>query len=370
MKHLSTKFAAAAASIAIVAALAGCSAATPVATPSSTGGHRAGYDPRDVGALPADWSKVEDAAVKEGTVTVYTSTPIAQIQPIIDAFNKIYPEIKVTIVSDALASLTARYEQEHDSGAKTADLLESSGFEALIAAHPTWFKNLYDDKSYFPQLSDYPSSVLPKSRPHSVTVGAYTQRIVYNTNLLKKADLPKTWGDLTNPKYKGKMGLVDPRNSDTYAAVYQSLATKYGSSWLTKIAAQKPTLLKDGADATQQVAAGTFEIAFVDNQSKAASFIKAGAPVKLLDLSPSPLGATTLSVPLNAPHPAAAQLFGNFLMTAQAQELECTEVQVGSLNPKAAGDCTLYPIPSDASVVPLALTPDQRTAVFTGLGLQ
>jgi iron(III) transport system substrate-binding protein len=351
-------------------ALTGCGGSGSEGAQGGSGEAPSSLEERDREHLPPDWADVEKAATEEGEVVVYTTTPAEQFDPIVAAFNNIYPDITVTRVSDALSTLAVRYEQERSSGTHPADILASSSFEAMIEAHHDWFTDIgAQGPALLPNLADFGPLALPKDRPRSVTLGAYTWRVAYNTGAVEEADLPKTFEDLTNPRWAKVLGVVDPRNSDTYASVYEALRQKYGDGYLSALAKNGFGLTKEATDTAQQVGAGVYPIGFPTNQSKAASFIDAGAPMKLLDLAPYPIGATTMALPLNAPHPNAARLFANFLLTAQAQELECELVKVGSLNKKAGGPCEEYKVPDDATLTDFSLSPEVRQHVFQLMGL-
>lgn len=348
--------------------LSGCGG-SDTAEPDGASGATS-LEERDSEHLPTDWSAVEEAAIAEGQVVIYTTTPAEQFDPIVAAFNSIYPGITVTRVSDALSTLAVRYEQERSSGTHPADILASSSFEAVIEANPDWFTDIgAQGAELLPNLADFSPLVLPEDRPRSVTLGAYTWRVAYNTEMVDEADLPKTFEDLADPRWGGILGIVDPRSSDTYASVLEALRETYGDDYLRTLASNGFGMTKEATDTAQQVAAGVYPIGFPTNQSKAQSFIDSGAPMALLDLAPHPLGATTMAMPLEAPHPNAARLFANFLLTAQAQELQCELVKVGSLNNKAGGACEEYTIPEDATVTDFSLSPDVREQVFSLMAL-
>lgn len=351
--------------IAVMLTLSACggdSGSDGSAAPANAGS----LEERDTEHLPADWSEVEQAAIEEGEVVVYTTTPAEQFDPIVAAFNSIYPDITVTRVSDALSTLAVRYEQERSSGTHPADILSSSSFEAVIEANPDWFTDIgAQGPELLPNLADFSPLALPDDRPRSVTLGAYTWRVAYNTEMVEEADLPETFEDLADPRWSGILGIVDPRSSDTYASVLEALRQEYGDGYLQALARNGFGMTKEATDTAQQVAAGVYPIGFPTNQSKAESFIDSGAPLALLDLAPHPLGATTMALPLEAPHPNAGRLFANFLLTAQAQEMQCELVKVGSLNNKAGGACEEYTVPEDATPTDFSLSPDVREQVFS-----
>lgn len=372
MNIISRRTTAAFAATAAILLAAGCSSDTGTPPPAQGDGDfpRIGLEDRDATHIPDDWGDVEQAAIEEGSVVVYTTTPAEQFDPVAAAFNEIYPEIKVERVSDALSTLAVRYEQERSAGTNPADILSSSSFESVIEAHQDWFINIAEEgPDMLPNLADFSELAIPEDRPYSVTQGAYTFQIAYNTDMVDESDLPETYEDLADPKWGGKLGIVDPRASDTYAAVLEALRAAYGDEYLEALTANGYSLTKESSDTAQQVAAGAIALGFPTNASKSESFIDSGAPLKLLDVPIYPIGATTMALPTEAPHPNAARLFANFLLTAQAQEMQCELVKVGSLNELAGGDCSKYTVPADATPLDYSLTSDVREHIFALMGV-
>ena len=84
---------------------------------------------------------------------------------------------------------------------------------------------------------------------------------MYNTNRVKAADVPRTWADLVDPKWKGQTLLVDPRSSATFRAVFHMIR-QHIPDILQRIVANDPRLAESPTPAAQQLAAGTGTIAY------------------------------------------------------------------------------------------------------------
>ena len=143
----------------------------------------------------------------------------------------------------------------------------------------------------------------------------------YNTNLVKKADLPKTYNDLLDPKWKGKLGIeaddnnwlmamADAMGEDKALALFRSIVAKNGVS-----ARKGHTLMAN------LVASGEVPIALTIYHHEVEPLSRAGAPIAGLDLPPIIALTAGASVAARAPHPYAAVLFLDFLLTEGQQIL-------------------------------------------------
>ena len=358
--------------ITLAAAACGSSASSSAASGSGSGTNCvANMDKTDAAVLPANWCSVVAEADKEGKVIMYTTTPTQQLTPVITAFNKIYPDIQVETVNDSVATLPARYQQERSSTGKSpADVLNSSTFEALITANPSWFNVLPNmGADYLPSLKQFEPQAIPASRPRSVTSAAYTWELIYNTNMLKPGDVPTSWQALTSPEWKGKGIMTDPGASISYMSFFNMLFGKYGTNFLAALKANKFAVSQSASDVAQQVAAGAYEIGFVTNASKVAPLLLQHAPIKTLNLTPYAIGATTTSFPVDPPDPAAARVFGNFLLSSQGQELQCAASDLATMNKDASGACSQFAIPQGVATLPFVVPQAQQTQILADLGI-
>jgi iron(III) transport system substrate-binding protein len=333
-------------------------------SPSSRGGSAT------ASGSATDWNTVVDAANQEGEVVVYTHYAVDQADAMIAAFNKVYPNIKVQLVTDATATLPARYEQERQSTGKSpADVLMSGVFEPLITQYPDWFIPV--TAAALPNASQFSNAAFRSGRPLSVIVGAYVWEIVYNTDLVKSTDVPKTWADLLSSQWKGKILAVDPRASESYMAIWDVLRTKLDPSTFQSLAHAGFAISESASDVAQKVASGADAIGLFTNQNKVGPLVSKGAPIKTVEFAPYLLGSTTMSFPTDAPHPNAAKVFGNFMLSQQLQVQKCGIAYEGSFNTGAqGGDCSSYAIPTGSIALPFAVSSSDQAAVLSALGLK
>lgn len=351
----------------MVLPLAACASTTASGRPAGTG-----LEERDSQNLPDDWDAIVAAAVEEGEVILYSNQTQEVSAATLEAFAAAYPGIEVKVVRDSVDTLPNRFVQEYESTGKSpADVLESSVFEPVIADHPEWFVNIREmDLSMVPTLQDFPlDQAAPEHRPRSVTSAAYTWTLAYNTDRVSEGELPKTWEDLTDPKWKGRMMIADPRSASAYFAFHALMYENFGPSFGQGLVANEATLSESGASLSQQIAAGAFDIGGPVARSHSAKIREQGAPVEHLDLLPAKVSATTMALPANPPHPNAQRVLATFLLSAQAQEIQCTIGQLGSLNAHAKGDCEDFNIDPSLEVFDLNIPSSVKDPVLDAMNL-
>lgn len=353
-----------------VVVVAGCGGSDPA--PTSANGSSVGLQERDSQHLPTDWNSVVEAANKEGEVVLYTNQTAEVSTATLEAFAKAFPGIKVKVVRDSVDILPNRYVQEYESAGKSpADVLESSIFEPVIGDHPDWFTNIRDLKpGQIPTLEDFPlNQAAPEHRPRSITSAAYTWTLAYNTDRVKESELPKTWEDLKDARWKGRLIVPDPRAASGYMAFYKLMYDNYGAAYGNGLVANKATLSESGASLSQQIAAGAFDIGGPVARSHSAKIRSQGAPLKHLDLLPAKVSATTMALPAGAPHPNAQRVLATFLLSAQAQEIQCEIGQLGSLNAQAAGACDAVKIDPNLEVFDLNIDKAAQAPILQAMNL-
>lgn len=354
------------AGLGMIVSLSACGSSQPAEQSGS------GLQERDSGHLPDDWDDVVAAAVEEGEVVLYSNQSEEVSSATLEAFAEAFPGIEVKVVRDSVDTLPNRFVQEYESTGKSpADLLESSIFEPVIADHPDWFVDVRElDVDEIPTLADFPlDQAAPEHRPRSITSAAYTWTLAYNTDRVDESELPKTWEDLTDPKWNGRMLIADPRSASAYFAFHALMYENYGAAFGEGLVANGATLSESGASLSQQIAAGAFDIGGPVARSHSAQIREQGAPVEHLDLLPAKVSATTMALPVDPPHPNARRVLAAFLLSAQAQEIQCTIGQLGSLNANAEGDCDEFDIDPSLEVFDLNISQSVKDPVLDAMDL-
>lgn len=273
-----------------------------------------------------------DAATKEGQLVWYTPSTKGDVDAIIAAFRKKYPGIKVDYLRLASGQLSQRFAAERSSGAPTSDIYTvTDPVFQLDALKKGWIVPLQDAK-----LPNYPGDFPAKyidSSAGTVIFGMTASVIAYNTDLVRGTDIPQTWEDVLNPKWKGKILVPDPRSTASYIGTWSALLTKLPPDYIERLLALKPRFVEGGAvPATQLLAAGegAFVIPGLGSASRDAA--RSGAPIKFLlpDMSAGP--QAIIGINSQARNPNAARLFATFLISPEARSVVADSSQA-SISP-------------------------------------
>jgi iron(III) transport system substrate-binding protein len=254
-----------------------------------------------------------DAARKEGELMVYTSIPVDDMAVLTAAFEKKYG-VKVHVWRAGSEKVLQRSVTEARANRFDADVIETNGPE-LESLHRE--KLLQEVKS--PYLADL---ITPAILPHREWVGTRLNifSLGYNTRLVKKEDLPKSYQDLLNPKWKGKLG-VEADDLDWFAGTIGELGEAKGLKLFRDLVATNGLSVRKGHTLlTNLVISGEVPIALTVYNYKAEQMKNKGAPIDWFVFAPAIARPNGVSVMRHAPHPNAAVLFFDF-MISDAQPL-------------------------------------------------
>jgi len=253
-------------------------------------------------------------AKAEGKVVWYTSTPLPQ--KIANLFEKNYG-IKVELFRSGGSAVLRRFQQEIDAKLIAADVLTTSdpAAAAMLAR-----KGLF--VAFKPKNFDKIPDAAKDKDGYFVA-----QRLNMMTNYLRsdkvaEADEPKTWDDLTNPKYKGKLVIGDPSFTSLLVSVVGMISKERGWGFYEKLRANDTMVVQGNQQAADMLKRGERLIAVGALDSYAAEDRKAGHPMKTLYPSdgvfviPSPT-----SVVKGSPSPNAAKLLAEFNISDEVQKI-------------------------------------------------
>lgn len=323
--------------IAMVAGACGSSGKSKSATSSTKSTTASTVDPA--------FQAVIDKAKQEGSVTIYSSQGTDQLNDLAQRFQKAYG-IHVDVLRDVDANIEAKLNVEHGS----------KGIADVAVVSDTSFVTSKGQAGYFTPASgpDFNNPAYNKSQnvnsTGSFVVSAAVFALGWNTQAVPNG--LKSYADLLDPKLKGKVGVPDPAVSPSIVDFYMYLQEQEGPDFVSKLAAQKPqifpSVLTEGQNLTSgQISAGTAVQPLVDEKAN-------GAPVNFMVPSPAWGARFWASVTAVAPHPNAAQLLADYLLTNDGQQAIARKA--GSAIPNVQGAVT------DVSKIrqpdPSKLTPD------------
>ena len=258
--------------------------------------------------------KLVEGAKKEGELNIYTSAQTDDMGALTKAFEAKYG-VKVNIWRASSEKVLQRAIQEARANRAAMDVAETNGPE-LESMHRE--KILQAVKS--PHLKDLIEQAI---RPHGEWVGTRLNVFVqaYNTNAIKKEEVPKTWEDLANPKWKGKLG-IEEEDADWLAGQYAEMGEAKASKVFADIANTNGLSVRRGHTLlTQLVASGEIPLALTVYNYKAQQLKEKGAPIDWFHIGPAIARPNGIAVAKNAPHPHAAVLFFDFEISEEGQKI-------------------------------------------------
>ena len=264
-------------------------------------------------AAQAQDASLVERAKKEGAVTLYTSMQLVDSGPLTQAFEKRYG-IKVSLWRASGEKVAQRVITEARGGRNDVDVVETDGAQMEI---------LHREKQLAPfqgaSLKDIPPAIVPAHREYVPTrLTLYV--LAYNTKLVAPGDVPKSYDDLLDPKWSGHVG-VEAADVAWFAAVAKSMGERAGLAWFRRFAASKPSLRSGHTLMAELVAAGEMAMAIDAHVQGVARLKDKGAPIEWKPLQPAFGQPSSVGIAKRAPHPHAAALFMDFILSREGQEV-------------------------------------------------
>ena len=259
----------------------------------------------------------------EGELVYYGTLPINEFLPLARVFNRRYRSIALHHYFSPRDGILARTLTEARAGRHAVDVVQvdlSYGFQ-LLNADLVQPYTVASDKRYFDGTYD------PDGAWHSMY--SLTTALIYNTNLVKPPQAPKNYDDLLQPAWKGKM-VFDPEAGYILAAMEAAWGREKAVGYLAKLAKQDITYRRGGTLTTQVVSSGEFPIGIAINGETSAGVREKGAPLGFSVLPPAIVKPEGYFVAKNAPHPHAALLFSEWVLSDEAQSFLAGTLGKGS----------------------------------------
>jgi iron(III) transport system substrate-binding protein len=258
-----------------------------------------------------------DAANKEGTVVWYTSVDTSVAEVVAKKFEARYSGMKVDVNRSGSERVMQRVMQEAQSNVKAVDVIHTSDAGNFV--------DLKDQKmilKYTPASVDKYASTFKDKDGFYFDWRSSLSVPAYNPKLINAQDTPKTWQDLLDPKWKGKMVSAHPSYSGTIVTWVAAITDVYKTEYLTALAKQEVMLVQSASDPVTKVTSGERPLAI--NGTDYSYFIdkKKGNPVEVIyPTDGAPLVVSPSAIAQDAPHPNAAKLFTEWLFDVEAQQV-------------------------------------------------
>jgi iron(III) transport system substrate-binding protein len=259
-----------------------------------------------------------EAAKKEGKAVWYTSVDLPLAERVAKAFQEKFPGVAVRVERTGAERVFQRIGQEYSSNIHAVDVVNSSDAAHLIV----WKRNGW--------LAPYVPQDVAKHYPaeHKDADGMFASfrvflcPIAYNTNLVKKEEAPKSYADLLDPKWAGKIVKAHPGYSGTILTATYQMGRDLGWQYFEKLAQQRIMQVQSASDPPKKLALGERAIMADGVEYVLFQLKEKGDPVEIVYPSEgTPLIIGPNAIFKNAPNPNAARLLQNWMFSAECQQL-------------------------------------------------
>ena len=252
------------------------------------------------------------AAAGEDTLNVYTSLTVEDMSALNAAFESKHG-VRIRMWRASSDKVQSRVITEARAGRNDVDVIETN-------APP--LESLHREGLLQAVRSPVHDALIPACLPaHREWAGSRLNVFVqaYNTRAIRRQDLPRSYADLLDPKWKGKLG-IESSDEDWFATVLGALGEERGLDLFRRIVATNGISVRKGHTLlTNLVASGEVPLALTVYNFTAEQLKRKGAPFDWFVIPPAVARANGLAVAKHAPHPRAARLYYDFMLGDEAQ---------------------------------------------------
>jgi len=252
--------------------------------------------------------RLVEQARTEGVVTLYTSLNSTESKPLAEAFRKKYG-VKVELWRSQSERVVRKVLEEAQAGRHAVDVIATNGPEMEALAREKVLTTYFT-----PHAADLPPASIPK---HRLWLPDRLQFFVvgYNTSLVKREDLPNSIRGFADPKWRGKLA-IEAGDAEWMANLIKKLGEPEGMAFFRKLSEMRPEVRKGHPLLAQLVSAGEIAVCLTAYSGNVEPLKRKGAPIDYapIDAIARPQG---IGISKNAPRPAAALLFVDFVLSAE-----------------------------------------------------
>jgi iron(III) transport system substrate-binding protein len=264
-------------------------------------------------AVAATHDVLVEAAKREGQVVYYASMNLSEANALIAEFEKRYPFINVKLNRTGSEKLLTKVMTEHRAKKLSADVIQTVEFSMHLFGRRGVLAHYVP-----PENAQYPSAFKEEGFWTTVYYNPYV--IAYNTRFVQPVAVPKTYEDLLDPKWKGKM-LMEGTKADWFAGMLQIMGQERGLKYMRDLARQHPSPREGHELLAQLVAAGEGQIDVNIPIASVERMKEKGAPIDWTAVGPAPAIMVGIGISAQAEHPNAAKLYTDFVLSREGQKL-------------------------------------------------
>jgi iron(III) transport system substrate-binding protein len=271
-----------------------------------------------------------EAAKQEGKIVYYTAIDLKVAQGLAKAFEQEYPGITVQLERTGSERIFQRVSQERANKIFAVDVLDGSDQAMFV----TWKRQGILDPYIPAELTKWPADQRDPDGSYA-SVRFTLMPIAYNTNLVKPEDAPKSFADLTDPKWSGKMVKGHPSYSGGIVTSTFQTVQALGWGYLEKLGKQKVLQVQSATEPPKKLSLGERAVAADGLEYLDILLKEKGAPIAIVyPTEGTPFIPGCEGIATNAPHPNAARLFMNFMVSRQTQQYLADAAGLRSFHPE------------------------------------
>jgi ABC-type Fe3+ transport system substrate-binding protein len=271
-----------------------------------------------------------EAAKKDGRLAFYTAMDLPIAEKLGKAFEAEFPGITVRVERSGAERVFQRIGQEMESRVHAVDVVNSAdGAHFIVWKRNDWLA------PYLPEeVARHYGAQYYDPDGFWVTTRVWLSSLGYNTNLVKPQDAPKSFADLLDPRWSGRMVKAHPAYSGTIMTATFAIVRELGWGYLEKLSRQKVMQVQSSTDPPKKLALGERAVMADGNDYNLIQLKEAGQPVEVVyPAEGTPLVAGPSAVFTSAPNPNAARLFQSWLHSLAAQQLLVDFARQHSVHP-------------------------------------
>jgi iron(III) transport system substrate-binding protein len=260
-----------------------------------------------------------EGARREGKLSFYTTLIVDQmVRPLKAAFEKEYPFIEMEFFRGNSDRIVQRLVSEYQAKRYAVDVIDGTTTTTLVR------RAGYAQKFFSPHLAEYPAE-LKDAQGFWGVANLYFHTLGYNTKMVRPSEVPRSYEDLLSPRWKGQLFWSTGRGGGGplfIGNVFLSMGESAGKAYVQKLKGQN--IAKTTASARQVldlVIAGEYPIALQIFNHHAYISKTAGAPSEWQPIEPVASTISTIGLAKYAPHPHAAMLFLDFVLSKRGQKV-------------------------------------------------
>ena len=258
-------------------------------------------------------ARLLEKARQEGIVVLYTSLAPTESKPLAAAFEKKYG-IKVELWRSTSDKVVQRVITEAQGRRHAVDVIETNGPEMEMLSREKLLATFHS-----PHHADLPAEAIPPHRnwfPDRLNFFV----VAFNTAKVQRSEIPGGYEGFLDAKWKGRIG-IEATDAEWMATLIKKWGNDKGMDYFRRLAAMKPDVRKGHVLLAELIAAGEVPVGLTVYNSNVESLKRRGAPIDFVPVEPVAARPQGIGLARNAPHPHAALLFADFVLSPEGQRL-------------------------------------------------